>query len=1001
MNRSVSLLLFFSFSISGLLAQSVPSSIKHKGEKLLVYPFRITDETEVPSPGFNIPDGRYAVLYEYRFKKKLFRKALELRDTSIVSGIVTVKDNQPEGPALFYNYIETSSGRLRSKPANFTNAFFRNGLKEGAWTCTYRSGGREVTTYKEGLQNGYYLSYSSRNVLLLKEKYMNENKVDTVFSYRSDGSLEYMYDLRTEAYTFDPDNFYSWLAHKRGFIPYDVKAEDVGSFLRTYDKKGNLQNDLRFINGNLQEFKKILDPADGTTYSLSKSDPGQADTPATFTFISSWTGKKSSSVITYIYKNFDLEKEINVHYSAKTHLSDSTFYDYYKLKPGELKSKRPVLVAQMRSQSRTRKTWYIPFYKYGYTENNYRYIRGRTAKPLFIDTLRDLIYVNDTSFYDPGIQCVKHKLVIDQEHYESFESELRPYRANRYLINNGYKTIVPEESDYSNYGTTNDNSNYFNKTYKVTTTGTTILQDGKPFTGKVFLSSGKPSYHKKTDTWVFPSGIKNYQCARGTIENGKYSGDWQIISSGLKAGPSDKDLYAYFLKHPEDNSFYSTVCYRNGSKNGVFTSYDCQRTGDFWYMRAGKTKKEKRKLIIYKDEESNYVNDTLNGTYKTWYPNGKPKEDMNFAMGKPDGKFISYDVKGFEEYVINFNKGKLEGEFAYTHSGKLNCKAQFKDNRLNGSLIYYLESGAPYIEIIAKSDTIQSKKLFFDNKVMKERISIRPGSSLVMDSKLISSDSYLESGNKLYDFIFTADYTNYYEDGKLLSKGMLENGAPKGKWEFYNTNNTAINEVFFRDTSIALPGTSDTVEIIGYINGYYHNGKPRLKGYLRDYTAGYSCSLHQDMTTFDYYISDYWTIDGKQTCSNGNGGVIVYNEGAQRVSQGMVKQYREEGLWKYYDPDQKLNEIGKYVSGSREGVWYKGDLEGINFEDNACFDQNDSLAMKELAYSKKVLRFEKKIYRDGRVEKSETFETDQNKEREYEDYTPRRRGGRRNVIVDF
>ena len=45
--------------------------------------------------------------------------------------------------------------------------------------------------------------------------------------------------------------------------------------------------------------------------------------------------------------------------------------------------------------------------------------------------------------------------------------------------------------------------------------------------------------------------------------------------------------------------------------------------------------------------EANYLNDSLNGSYKTWYDNGVQKIEGNYRMGKSDGKWKSWDVKGF------------------------------------------------------------------------------------------------------------------------------------------------------------------------------------------------------------------------------------------------------------------------------------------------------------------------------------------------------------------
>lgn len=984
-------------------AQVTPATYTYKGEKLLVFPFRISYQQEVPMAGYKLPDGKYVLFYEYRFKKKLFKKALKLRDTTVVSGTITLKDNQPEGPATFIEYEAKSRDRLKKKPESVTTAFFKNGLKDGAWTELNRSGHKEITTYKDGLLNGYSYFFDSQNRLVWKKKYLNEKAIDTVFDYFPNGRIMEIYDVRTEDFSPDFGNFYAWLARKKSLMPYGVEEENIRSFYRSYDSDGNIENDLQFKNGNMQAFNK-LSRSKTWYYTLQNLNPGLPDTAAEFIFTEYSTnyGKDRITDVTY-YKNFEIQKEYTVYRHEKTKTTDTTFTQYFDIDKSNMKSKKPFLVSTYKSRSILKNTWYIPYYKYTYVESNYPWSYNSNPKPVLIDTAKGLFYLNDTVSYEQGFRLIKHKLVYDEDQYEAWEAAMRPYKANRYLFSNSYRKMIHEETDASIHNFNAGTSHYRAKQYHESNRGRTLLKDGKPFSGKAFLYESKIKFNKKDNTWTLPQWIRNNSntVAKGEVADGRFSGTWETLPDGTKIN-SKKDFLAYFKKHPKTNGYYYNLTYGNGYKNGTYFSYHAVKVNDLWYLARNKSKSERKKIIVFKDEECNYVNDTLHGEYKTWYANGKLREVMNYNMGKPNGKYLYYDEEGNIDYSMEFKDGKIEGEYIYNSDGKPAAKGYYRNNKLDGRLTYFERTGLPYLEIEAKEDTVKSKKIFFKDGALKEQILFHTGSEALVDSRMLSSNSYLESIDaRLQEFNFMADYTNYYENGKVLSKGLLRNGNPYGKWQFYNTNNTVINDVVFDDTSIVLPGTKDTVNIIGYLNGYYHNGKPRTKGYLRDFEAGYDCSLHQDMTTFDYYIIDFWTIDGKQTCSKGNGELVVYNEGAQRIAQGGIKQGREDGLWKYYDPDQKLKEIGRYVNGSREGVWYKGDLEGINFEDNACFDETDSLAMKELAYSKKVLNFEKIIYKNDRMETRDEFTTDQNKERDYEEEYKFKRRRRGRMIVDF
>jgi antitoxin component YwqK of YwqJK toxin-antitoxin module len=224
--------------------------------------------------------------------------------------------------------------------------------------------------------------------------------------------------------------------------------------------------------------------------------------------------------------------------------------------------------------------------------------------------------------------------------------------------------------------------------------------------------------------------------------------------------------------------------------------------------------------------------------------------------------------------------------------------------------------------------------------------------------------------------MITADYRSYFENGKKLCEGKLVEGDPIGTWKFYDVAGTMINEVKF-------PGIKDTIQNQKPITGYFTNGKLRCKGTVNDWESGYDCSTHQDKTNFDIKYTDAWTYDGIQILKSGTGKGIFQDENGNRIFSGEYLNYKEEGLWKYYDRNQKLHATGKYKNGIKDGLWYYGDLENLNFEDGACFDANDKDAQKKFQQNQKELKLKTELYKDGNLIEEHNFETDLNKEIEY------------------
>jgi len=109
-------------------------------------------------------------------------------------------------------------------------------------------------------------------------------------------------------------------------------------------------------------------------------------------------------------------------------------------------------------------------------------------------------------------------------------------------------------------------------------------------------------------------------------------------------------------------------------------------------MRIGKWEyyHEDGKSIM---SEEHYVNDKLNGPFKTFYETGKPTEIAYYKDGLLDSVYRKYSIKGHLFQHFTYKDGKLNGTAVYYNrkTGELTTKGQFKDDLRVGTWENYVD----------------------------------------------------------------------------------------------------------------------------------------------------------------------------------------------------------------------------------------------------------------------------------------------------------------------
>ena len=93
-------------------------------------------------------------------------------------------------------------------------------------------------------------------------------------------------------------------------------------------------------------------------------------------------------------------------------------------------------------------------------------------------------------------------------------------------------------------------------------------------------------------------------------------------------------------------------------------------------------------------EEANYVNDTLNGIRRLYYPDGQLQIEEQYAMGDFIGTYRSYHANGEVDQEGTYIGNEMTGPWKrYYENGQLMESVEFLNNDENGAFVEYYANG--------------------------------------------------------------------------------------------------------------------------------------------------------------------------------------------------------------------------------------------------------------------------------------------------------------------
>ncbi|MBI1306886.1 MAG: hypothetical protein GC181_09785 [Bacteroidetes bacterium] len=958
------------------------------------YATMIDQELKLSFNPFSVPDGKYVIYYQ-KFREyigyHIGSKSEYLYDTLTVAILFSLKDNQRNGEVIWYNdrggIIQTGHFDNDKKTGEWNiinNQFhliyhYHNDLLHGMWFNYFEDILFEYGTYTNGIKtgDGYQFDDQKRMMALVvydgscidcpakSTFFINGNKssvrypptkdtVDILFS--NTGKICYLsyfnpsHTIRyEEIISNDTLQYYSARTSNEPSTDFKdtLKQQFHRWFTKQISKNSTFLKEINYKNG------RITSEYDFTTDTLPVKiifSLPPYDEPAKFELIhfnkkddiyifklsafKVYSPAKSNQKIKYLSKEqVFLESGypiLTVNYDSlgrsDTILSPTflnlTYPDHYGFKELKRNKKRRVLSREL----------YLLHTDFVARELFYLDKKGAVL-PLTTFTIDSIsgsnkIYITQREYSDDQKFCLIHQFSIQANPEKMFVTS--PETLKGRSLN-----TIPLRPDFR------------------------FEYNGKPLNGTIDYSSAtkrsksnKIKLMKVTETGTFVSyvvGVNNL-VNLNLVAGREYELTDQLITSHFTIDNG-------YLKFMSSNLFKGEIGYDNSALNGTFIGnppnaikayYDhgvkqgtCKSSGELMEYDSGKlnglyikydlhsevkSPQGRRSFAVLHDQievKTYYTRDTLNGWFYKYHTPGKLKEKVYIDMGLPHGYYWYGGVVNDTSVWAKLNHGYLVDTALYFYSeGIVKCKVLYcqKDSVFFAGKNAFLRGFQSY-KSTAKTGVLEP--VYYRH--------------LVGDLKSFDGNyQYLNKPFISFDPNNSGEYFYYYKNGVLASHGNVTNGFKTGTWEHFDLNGGRLKTITY-DTGIYVnPNTGDTIDYYGKIEMWYPNGKPLLKGLITSQFEQFRCEREMNISLENLFYLSLFDENGKETFHNNNGWVYEFHNNGNRRLEGEIKDGKRDGLWKFYDPDGRLEEVGNYINGIKTGTWLAGDLEAVPHYYDRC-----------------------------------------------------------------
>lgn len=419
-------------------------------------------------------------------------------------------------------------------------------------------------------------------------------------------------------------------------------------------------------------------------------------------------------------------------------------------------------------------------------------------------------------------------------------------------------------------------------------------------------------------TTGFPKKTTRYLALTKSFKNGLDEG--AEVNFNWKGDTTAYTFYKEGMKEGksyERNTFFYTVA------NYEFDQLDGM-------VRTYLTRPKRDSILLY---DLNFQNGLLQGESKAYHTNGRIAKKGFFLTGQPIDDYQAFDTLGYMYQYVKFQYGQPIEEKIWEEN-ELSVKYEFD----------WRDSIAFNFTDITSATSVENLlyQLGYDDEAMYQPYLGRP--SLTDKSGI------------------NYHVTKYYPNDTIARTGTIAKGKKIGCWMYFNYKGVKLAEADYFDTLIVI---NDSIQfkakgILSYVD---LNNEVLSKSWIIEKIEKYDCSHTDHMEERMLYC--FWEKDSSQHRLNGY--VKNYYDNGSLQNEGWVKNGLPTGIWKMYDVNGNLSQVGEYVMGKRNGRWLKGDLGSVKNMSEICLNPNLENLEEILSYQEKLLDISVVIYDMGKV----------------------------------
>ncbi len=333
------------------------------------------------------------------------------------------------------------------------------------------------------------------------------------------------------------------------------------------------------------------------------------------------------------------------------------------------------------------------------------------------------------------------------------------------------------------------------------------------------------------------------------------------------------------------------------------------------------------------------------------YPDGTLSSEGNLLNGKPEGFWKSYHPNGklaSEGYRRNFELDSTW--FFYNEKGEKNLEINYSLGKKDGKRIQYFKK--EYVVEYWKLDTLHKfVATYFTDGKLKKMTPIVDGKPHGMekeynkDSLIITVTQYYkgqlvrrESINRIDQFDYKQGPWKYFwPNGNLQQEGNYSNNKKHGYFKYYDEEGQFLSVEKWENGE--LVEDAPETKALEKKTAYHPNGQPSIVAtYYKDIPEG----IRREYDSLGNIIKGYIFKHGflrYEGITDANGlrqGVWKeFYESGELKSKGEYKNSVMVGKWNYYFTNGDIEITGKYNNKGRkigEWVWYYPNREELMVE---------------------------------------------------------------------